>query len=110
MGKVRDARGRFEKGVSGNPGGRPKGLAATVREATDLDALLRVLLGIVADTACRAADRIRAAELVLDRGWGKAPAYAPIADGDPLEGSEIDRAIRDIADQLRQTSTRAEQN
>ena len=101
---------QVRKGQTGNAGGRPKGLAATVREATDLDALLRVLLGIVADTACRAADRIRAAELVLDRGWGKAPAYAPIADGDPLEECEIDRAIRAIADQLRQTSTHAEQN
>jgi hypothetical protein len=101
VGQLRDATGRFRPGQTGNAGGRPKGLAATVREATDLDGLLAVLLGIIGDATCRAADRIRAAELLLDRGWGKAPTYQPIADGDPLEQTAIDAAIVSLIAQLR---------
>lgn len=59
-----------------------------------------VLFDILEDTSARDTDRIAAAREILDRGWGKAPAYAPIEGGDPLEASELDKAIRDIADQL----------
>jgi hypothetical protein len=48
----------------------------------------------------RTADRIKATTELMDRGWGKAPSYAPIEGADPLEKSELDQAIRDIADQL----------
>lgn len=48
----------------------------------------------------KSADRIAAAKEILDRGWGRSPSYAPIIDGDPLEASEIDQAIREIANQL----------
>lgn len=107
MGEVRDAAGRFRKGQTGNAGGRPKGLAATVREATDLDHLLSMLLGIVSDPGCRAADRIRASELLLDRGWGKAATFQPIVDADPLGRSELDRAILDIVEQIRHAPSHA---
>jgi hypothetical protein len=30
-------------------------------------------------------DRMAAARMIADRGWGKAPMYAPIEDADPLD-------------------------
>jgi hypothetical protein len=82
-----------------------------VREATDLDQVLSTLLGIVTDARCRAADRIRACELLLDRGWGRAATFEPITDADPLGRSELDQAILDIVERIRHApSGAAEQN
>lgn len=55
------------KGQSGNPGGRPKGIAAKAREHTDK--ALDVLVEGMADEDPRV--RVAAAKEVLDRGWGK---------------------------------------
>lgn len=57
----------FPKGVSGNPGGRPRGIAAKAREHTD--AALNVLIDGMGDSDPRV--RVTAAKEVLDRGWGK---------------------------------------
>lgn len=82
--------------------GRPKGLARRIREMVGDDParVANVLFDILEDPSAKNQDRIAAAREILDRGWGKAPAYAPIEGGDPLEASELDQAIRDIADQL----------
>src|SRR5687767_5866651 len=73
----------FKPGQSGNPKGAPKrgcSLAMLVREKTDggglvLDVVLRILL----DEAAANKDRLRAAEILLDRGHGR-----------PLQTVEID--------------------
>lgn len=86
-----------------SPGaGRPKGLARRIRDMVGDDParVANVLFDILEDEKCRPSDRIAAAREILDRGWGKAPAFAPIEGGDPLEANELDKAIRDIADQL----------
>lgn len=57
----------WPKGVSGNPGGRPKGIAAKAREHTDK--ALEVLVEGMEDDDPRV--RVSAAKEVLDRGWGK---------------------------------------
>lgn len=57
----------FQPGQSGNPGGRPKGIAAKAREHTD--AAMDVLVEAMADDDARV--RVTAAKEVLDRGWGK---------------------------------------
>ena len=65
----------FQPGQSGNPGGRPRGLASKVREVTKDGAdpilfLMDVLEGKV--TGTRVKDRIEASKILLDRGFGKA--------------------------------------
>ena len=73
---LRPAGGRpFVPGLSGNPGGRPKGLAALVREET-LDGrelvafMLNVLRGRRKGTTLKL--RMEAAAWLADRGFGKA--------------------------------------
>lgn len=91
----------FKPGKSGNPSGRPKGIAAKAREiiGNDPTELLTVFLEIAYDPAAKPADRKAAAEALLDRAYGKAPSYAPV-DGDPLELTDTDRVIADVLDEL----------
>ena len=67
----------FPPGVSGNPGGRPKGLARRVRELVgeDGEAIVQFLVETMHDSSVRTRDRLEAARLLADRGWGR-PAQA----------------------------------
>ncbi len=79
-------RGRpFQRGQSGNPGGRPK-IVAGVRELARQHAkeAIGTLAGIMRDPRAPAAARIAAANALLDRGWGKPDQFKPEAgDGTP---------------------------
>jgi len=64
----------FRPGQSGNPGGRPRGLAGRIREATREGAdlvtfAMRVLNGETRGVTMR--DRLEALYWLADRGWGK---------------------------------------
>jgi len=70
----------FPKGVSGNPGGRPRGLAAYVRENTGggeevVELMLGVMRGdVIGGQVPRIRDRMDAATWLADRAFGKAVA------------------------------------
>lgn len=68
--------GRFARGASGNPGGRPKEISARVRELIrertgDLEDVVTFLISVMTDPTARSADRIAAATALLDRAIGK---------------------------------------
>ena len=82
---------QFKPGTSGNPGGRPKGIAAKAREHSDK--ALDVLVAALDDADTRV--RIAAANAILDRGYGKPVAMTADVTKklDDLEDDELDTAI-----------------
>jgi hypothetical protein len=61
---------QFKPGQSGNPGGREKGIAALAREHGP--AALQFLADVVdGKVAAKPAERIQAAQILLDRAYGK---------------------------------------
>lgn len=72
-GYQRDAKGRFVKGTSGNPTGRPAvPVKAKEMLISMLPKALNVLQEIIDDPKAKQETKIRAAELVIDRNLGKA--------------------------------------
>src|SRR5215467_375527 len=66
----------FQKGVSGNPGGRPKGRSKVAELALKMSpGALRTLQAIANDPDAERADRIRAAEAILNGGLGKVAEF-----------------------------------
>lgn len=66
--------GRFSHGNRANPGGRPKSVARVVALARQhTEEAIRNLAEIMGDPGQKGAARVKAAEVLLDRGWGKAP-------------------------------------
>jgi len=65
----------FEPGKSGNPGGRPRILADVQEAARKYTAeAMDTLATIMRDDKAPPATRVAAANSLLDRGWGRAPA------------------------------------
>jgi hypothetical protein len=63
--------GRFQKGQSGNPGGRPR-VAKTVRELARRHTTLAIkTLADICRKGEREASRVAAAATLLDRGYGR---------------------------------------
>jgi len=87
---------KFEKGQSGNPGGRPKA-DARVRDLAQAQTenAIAALVRVLEDKKAPAASRVSAAVALLDRGWGK-PAQTIVGDSeaDPIHlVTEIRRTI-----------------
>jgi hypothetical protein len=76
----------FQKGQSGNPGGRAKAIvevAAAAREHTIES--INTLVEISRNTKATDSARVSAAVALLDRAWGKAPAVVTLHDNRKLE-------------------------
>lgn len=85
---------KFQPGVSGNPGGRPKGIAAKAREHTDK--AIEILVAGLDDKDARV--RLVAARELLDRGYGKPLAMTADVTRrlDDWTDDDIDAAISAI--------------
>ncbi len=86
----------WPNGVSGNPSGMPKhvaGVVALAREHTT--GIIGVLADIAYDKNAHANARVAAIGILLDRGWGKAPAVMLVDVAvKNLDGDALDQAIR----------------
>jgi hypothetical protein len=84
-------------GISGNPGGRPQGLAKATRELVGEDGhnLAEFWWSIVQDETRRDRDWLEASKLLADRGWGKGAAYEPV-EGDPLDLADLEAAAEEF--------------
>ena len=103
----------WKPGHRGNPSGRPRGtrdLAGYVLETTDggkelVDALVSIARGVMPnvpvqegsrprkDQQVRPADQLKAIEMLLDRGFGRAPQQLDIAH------SVTDRPLEHLSDE-----------
>ena len=82
----RNESGQFQKGVSGNPGGRPKRTQAEqkaidmMKEATP--EMVELVLKIAGDENASYYARLQAAELILNRSMGKPETYLRVENGE----------------------------
>src|SRR5215510_15973519 len=66
----------FQKGQSGNPGGRPKVVAEVKELAREhTPEAIRTLVSIMNNPKLAPAARVSAANSLLDRGYGKPPQH-----------------------------------
>jgi Family of unknown function (DUF5681) len=84
----------FKKGVSGNPGGRPKTIGEVQELARQHTPLAIQTLASIAAGGKNETARVAAADKLLERGWGK--AAQPIGDGEG--GQLVVQVVRISAD------------
>ena len=77
----------FQKGVSGNPGGRPRRDPEEMKKWFEASKKNLAVLVEIRDTADKAADRIRAIEIIEDRTFGKPIQQTEVTgdNGGPVE-------------------------
>jgi hypothetical protein len=99
--------GRFQKGKSGNPGGRPRVLGEVQELARQHGPeAIKMLTSIMEDENAPPSARVSAAGMILDRGYGKPPQFTTGDEGrfkkaTEMSDAELDEAITRIEAQLR---------
>lgn len=80
----------WPKGKSGNPNGRPK-QNVNVKELAKkhTEDAMKVLVDVATNEKSPPSARVQAAQILLDRGWGKATQYVEAKVG-PLDELSID--------------------
>jgi hypothetical protein len=84
----------FRPGRSGNPGGRPRGLARSVRELVGDDglAIVEFWLSVMNDTSAKTSDRLKPSQLIADRGWGRVSGAVVLDDEEADNDADIEEA------------------
>ena len=100
--KRKAPRSAWKPGWSGNPGGRPKQsvhLKELAREQTPK--AIKTLIDVMEHSE-RDAARVRAAEILLDRAWGRAPQAMELSgpDGGPIEWKKASEEFNSLMDRL----------
>ena len=94
----------FTQANASSRSGPVKGLAQLVREATDGGrALIETLAGIALDDGAAARDRISAAQVLLDRGFGRAVETSLTINADAGSSSALATLSDDALEQLAAT-------
>ena len=82
----RNANGTFQKGVSGNPGGRPKRTPAEQQAIDRMKEItpeaVEVVYGILTDDKTTVYAKLQAAELILNRAMGRPETYLRVEAAD----------------------------
>ena len=89
QGVTRLADGRWARGRSGNPGGRPKTLVDVRDLARTQTELAVATLAQIAEHGVSEMARIAAANSLLDRGWGKPPVALELRQPEPKQIIEL---------------------
>lgn len=89
----------FEKGQSGNPGGRPKTIGEVQELAREQTPAAIASLVNIATAGKSEAARVSAATELLNRAWGKAPVTYSGEGGEGAPKAEITVRFVDVAPQ-----------
>lgn len=90
----------WKPGQSGNPSGRPKDLITPLARKYGNEAI-QTIYSIMSDQLMDPAVRVKAAALLLDRGYGKAREHIELtgADGGPVQLMAVDGPPQETREQ-----------